>query len=97
MGAGGDDTVMQLGQVLGHATSTVKHPSLHGWRMLIVQPLDGRNEPDGVPIIALDALGSGRGDRVVISSDGKATREMVGVDNSPARWAVVGVVDERRT
>ena len=45
---------MQLAQVLGHATSTIKHPTLNGWRMLIVQPLDAREQPDGVPIIALD-------------------------------------------
>ena len=87
---------MQLAQVIGHATSTIKHASLHGWRMLIVQPLDARQEPDGVPIIALDALGSGRGDRVVISSDGKAAREMTGADNSPARWSIVGVADHRK-
>jgi ethanolamine utilization protein EutN len=84
---------MQLAQVIGHATSTIKHASLQGWRMLIVQPLDAREEPDGVPIIALDALGSGRGDRVVISSDGKAAREMTGADDSPARWSIVGVAD----
>ncbi len=84
---------MQLAQVLGHATSTIKHPTLNGWRMLIVQPLDAREQPDGVPIIALDALGSGRGDRVVISSDGKAAREMIGADNSPARFSIIGLAD----
>jgi ethanolamine utilization protein EutN len=84
---------MQLAQVIGHATSTIKHASLHGWRMLIVQPLDARKQPDGVPIIALDALGSGRGDYVVISSDGKAAREMTGADDSPARWSIIGVDD----
>ena len=62
--------------------------------MLIVQPLDARQQPDGVPIIALDALGSGRGDRVVITSDGKAAREMTGAENSPARWTIVGVADD---
>jgi ethanolamine utilization protein EutN len=84
---------MQLAQVIGHATSTIKHASLHGWRMLIVQPLDARKQPEGVPIIALDALGSRRGDHVVISSDGKAAREMTGADDSPARWSIIGVAD----
>ena len=85
---------MQLAQVIGHATSTVKHASFHGWRLLIVQPLDARGGPDGVPLVALDGLGSGRGDRVVISSDGQATREMVGAENSPARYMIVGVADD---
>jgi ethanolamine utilization protein EutN len=84
---------MQLAQVLGHATSTIKHATLNGWRMVIVQPLDAREQPDGVPIIALDALGSGRGDRVMISSDGKAAREMIGADNSPARFSIIGLAD----
>jgi len=84
---------MQLAEVIGHATSTVKHASLHGWRLLIVQPLDARQQADGVPIIVLDALGSGRGDRVIINSDGKAAQEMTGAENSPARWTIMGLAD----
>jgi ethanolamine utilization protein EutN len=86
---------MQLGTVIGRATSTVKHSTIHGWRLLVVQPLDAAGGDDGVPIIAIDALGSGRGDRVIITNDGKAAREMVGAENSPVRWAVIGVADER--
>jgi ethanolamine utilization protein EutN len=85
---------MQLAEVIGHATSTVKHASLHGWRMLIVQPLDARQQADGVPIIALDSLGSGRGDRVIINSDGKAAQELTGALNSPARWTIMGLADD---
>jgi ethanolamine utilization protein EutN len=87
---------MQLAEVIGHATATVKHPTLNGWRMLVVQPLDAQAGPDGTPIIAIDPLGSGPGDRVVISNDGKAAREMVGADNSPVRWAVIGLADDIR-
>ena len=85
---------MQLAEVIGHATSTVKHASLHGWRMLIVQPLDARQQADGVPIIALDSLGSGRGDRVIINSDGKAAQELTGAQNTPARWTIMGLADD---
>ncbi len=84
---------MQIGEVIGHATSTVKHPTLRGWRMAIVQPLDARSRPDGVPILAIDSLGGSRGDRVIISSDGKATRELVGAEDSPVRWMVIGLAD----
>jgi ethanolamine utilization protein EutN len=84
---------MQFAQVIGHATSTVKHASLKGWRLLIVQPLDARGQSDGVPLIALDALGSGRGDHVMISSDGKAAREMTGAEDSPAGYSIIGVAD----
>ncbi len=86
---------MQLGEVIGHATSTVKHPTLRGWRMAIVQPLDARSKPDGVPILVVDPLGGSHGDRVIISSDGKATRELVGAENSPVRWMVIGLGDDQ--
>ena len=85
---------MQLGTVIGHATATVKHPTLSGWRLLVVQPLDARGGADGEPVVALDNLGSGRGDRVILTTDGKGVREMVGSDNTPARWAVIGLADE---
>lgn len=87
---------MQLATVIGHATSTVKHPTLHGWRLLVVQPLDARNDPDGTPLLAIDTLGSGRGDRVIICNDGKAARELIGAPNSPARWTILGLADELR-
>jgi len=84
---------MQLAKVIGRATSTVKHPTLKGWRMLIVQPLDPVGRADGAPQLVIDNQGGGRGDTVIISSDGKAAREMVGSDNTPARWYVMGIVD----
>ena len=84
---------MQLAKVVGRATSTVKHPTLKGWRMLLVQPLDATGGPDGAPQLVIDNQGGGRGDTVIISSDGKTAREMVGSDNTPARWHVLGIVD----
>ena len=84
---------MQLGNVIGRATSTVKHPTLKGWRLLIVQPIGPGGEPDGAPPLVSDNQGGGKGDTVIISSDGKTAKEMVGSDNSPARWHVLGIVD----
>ena len=85
---------MQLGKVMGTATSTVKHPSMNGWRLLVVQFLmaDGQS-PDGEPIVAVDHLGAARGDVVILSSDGRGTRELLGSDNTPVRWCVVGLRD----
>ena len=84
---------MIIGIVEGNAISTIKHPSMHGWKLLIVQPLDLAGRPEGDPILAIDMLGAGRSTKVVISNDGKGAREMVGSDNSPVRWAVIGVMD----
>lgn len=84
---------MQLATVIGHTTSTIKHPSLEGWRMLIVQPLGAKGQDDGDPVIAIDELGSGVGNQVMITSDGQCVREMIKTDNSPVRWAVMGIAD----
>lgn len=84
---------MQTARIIGRATATIKHSSMNGWRLLIAQPYDVAGKPDGSPQLVIDALGAGRGDVVVISSDGKAVREMVKAENSPIRWAVIGLVD----
>lgn len=84
---------MNLGRVIGQATSTVKHPTMGGWRLLVVQPLNNAEEPDGDPVMSIDNLGAGRGDMVMISSDGRYVREMMNSNNTPVRWAVIGLQD----
>ena len=85
---------MQLATVIGHATSTIKHPSLNGWRMVIVQMLNAANQMEGDAVIAVDKLGSAIGHVVILNSDGKGARELIGDDKSPVRWFVIGIVDE---
>ena len=85
---------MLQGIVEGTATATIRHPSMAGWKLLIVQPLDVAGAPDGEPVLAIDRLGAGHGTKVVISNDGRGTREMIGDPKSPVRWSVIGLVDE---
>jgi ethanolamine utilization protein EutN len=84
---------MQIGRVVGHAVSTVKHPSLQGWRLLLVQPLTPLGKEDGEPLLAIDKLGAGVTQLVILSNDGAGARELVGVKNSPVRWMTLGVCD----
>ena len=85
---------MQLGSVVGIAISTVKHPSMEGWKLLVVQLLaaDGKS-PDGEPVLAVDRLGAGRGEKVILTSDGKGTRELLKSETTPVRWSVMGIAD----
>ncbi len=83
---------MQLGRVLGTATSTVKHPTFQGERLLVVQLESASGQPDGEPVLAFDWLGAGRGDRVMVTNDGKVLQEMIGRD-TPGRWSVLGLPD----
>jgi ethanolamine utilization protein EutN len=85
---------MQTAKVIGTATATVRHPSLAGCKLLVVQPLaaDGA-APDGEPQIAVDRLGAGIGETVIITSDGKVVREMLRSETTPVRWTTLGIKD----
>lgn len=85
---------MLLGAVVGSATSTVKHASMQGCTLLVVQPLqaDGQS-PDGDPVLAVDSVGAGIGERVMLTSDGRFARERLQADATPVRWTVIGIED----
>lgn len=85
---------MILARVEGNAVSTIHHPTLTGWRQLLCQPLTDAGEPDGNPILAIDDLGAGLHQRVLVSSDGKALSEKVGTRRTPLRYAVIAIIDE---
>jgi microcompartment protein CcmK/EutM len=84
---------MQRARVVGHAVSTVKHASMTGWRLAVVQPLAVSGKPDGEPLLAIDNLGAALGQVVIISNDGRGARELVGQKNSPVRWFIMGIED----
>ncbi len=81
-------------KVVGIANATLKHSSLEGRKMIVVQPygLDGTT-PDGHPLIAVDTCGVGTGERVVLTSDGRTSRELLQSDTTPVRWTVLGIMD----
>jgi ethanolamine utilization protein EutN len=83
---------MQIGQVLGTATATVKHPTLERERLLVVQMQTRDGRPDGEPVLVLDRLGARKGDRVLALNDGASVQEILG-RTCPAYWMVVGLPD----
>jgi ethanolamine utilization protein EutN len=85
---------MQSAKVIGKATATIKHPTLNGWRLLVIQPLTLDGGPDGEPQLAVDFLGSDIGSLVIAAADGSASKEIMQVKNSPARWIITGIQDE---
>lgn len=84
---------MILARVEGSVTSTRKHPSFAGWKLLICQPVDPDGGIAGAPVVAIDPHGAGIGDHVVVSTDGKAARIAVRDDKSPVRHMIVGIAD----
>ncbi len=84
---------MITGRVVGTATSTLKHPSMKGWKLLLVQPLAADSTPKGDPVLAIDTLGAGTEEAVLLTSDGKTARELLNDNTTPVRWSVVGLPD----
>jgi ethanolamine utilization protein EutN len=84
---------MLLAMVKGCATATVKHPSMRGQKLLICLQLDQSGTPGGDPLIAIDQLGAGAGDLVMLSSDGLGVRERLNSENTPVRWFTLGIAD----
>lgn len=84
---------MILGRVVGNVTSTVNHPWCDGRKLMIVE----REAPDGkvLPgyLIAVDTVGAGPGERVLVLDEGNGARQVVGSSDAPVRSVIVGIVD----
>jgi len=85
---------MYLARIDGSATSTIRHPSAKGWTLVVCQPIDETGADIGTPMIALDKMGAGLHQKVIISSDGAALRDWVHDEFSPLRYMVTNLVDE---
>ncbi|MDP2309740.1 MAG: EutN/CcmL family microcompartment protein [Pseudomonadota bacterium] len=83
---------MQLARVLGSVVATIKHESLVGIRLLLIQPQDENGVHDGDPIVAADALQAGTGDLVEWTTGREAALTLPDTF-SPVDTAVVSIVD----
>jgi microcompartment protein CcmK/EutM len=84
---------MLIGLVIGDVVATQKVPSHEGRKILMVQPIQLDGSDRGDPILALDAVGAGIGERVLLTTDGYSAMTAVGRPNSPIDAAVIGVID----
>lgn len=85
---------MILGRIAGSVVSTIRHRAVHGRKLLVVERLDGAGRPEGSYLIALDAIGAGAGETVLVLDEGNGARQILGDPAAPVRSIVVGVVDE---
>ena len=84
---------MDLAKVIGTVVATRKYPSLGGTRLLIVQPLDEKQNPISEPTVAVDTLhDAGVGEIVYIVTGGDAVSVIPG-KRMPVDVAIVGLVD----
>lgn len=85
---------MLIAEVIGTVVATQKHPAMIGLKIQVIQPLDPESEkPSGSPVVAVDAVGAGRGERVIVtlgSSAGKAVENQ----GCPVDATIVGIIDQ---
>jgi ethanolamine utilization protein EutN len=84
---------MFLARVTGEVVATVKHPHLNARKLLLVVPEAAPGRAAGAPVIALDTVDAGVGDRVLVADEGNAAAQVLGLPRGPVRTVVVGVVD----
>ena len=84
---------MQTCRVVGTVVATQKNRKLEGAKLLLVQPLTLEGAARGVALIAIDAVGAGVGERVLVVIEGKAAGDALGKKAAAVDAAVIGIVD----
>ncbi len=84
---------MLIGRVIGDVVATQKVPSHEGRKILVVQPLNLDGSDRGEAVLALDAVGAGVGERVLVVNEGFSAMTAVERPNSPIDMAVIGIID----
>ena len=84
---------MQLARVVGTVVATQKHRKFDGAKLLLVQPITPAGEPRGTVLLAVDSVGAGVNERVLVVIEGRAAAEAVGRKGTPVDAAIIGIVD----
>ncbi|HEY6362958.1 MAG TPA: EutN/CcmL family microcompartment protein [Vicinamibacterales bacterium] len=84
---------MQLARVIGTVVATQKHAKFDGAKLLLVQPVTLDDQPRGTAILAVDSVGAGVHEKVLVVIEGRAAGEALGRKGAPVDAAIVGIID----
>jgi ethanolamine utilization protein EutN len=84
---------MIIGKVIGEIYSTINHEFYNGKKLLMVDKLTPSGEPVGDYLIAVDSVGSGAGEIVLIVDEGNSARQVVKDKAAPIRSIIIGIID----
>jgi microcompartment protein CcmK/EutM len=84
---------MQIARVVGTVVSTQKHRKFEGAKLLLVQPITPDDKPRGTALLAIDGVGAGVHEKVLIVLEGRAAGEALGRQAAPVDAAIVGIID----
>jgi ethanolamine utilization protein EutN len=84
---------MQIARVVGTVVATQKHRTFEGAKLLLVQPLNVDDTPRGSAVLAVDGVGAGVDEKVLVVMEGRAAGEALGRKGAPVDAAVIGIID----
>jgi microcompartment protein CcmK/EutM len=82
-----------LARVIGTVVATHKHRTFEGAKLLLVQPVTLDDTPRGVALLAVDSVGAGVNEKVLVVIEGRAAAEAAGRKGTPVDAAIIGIVD----
>jgi len=84
---------VQIGRVIGTVVATRKHRKIEGAKLLLVQPLTLEGTPKGAAVLAIDSVGAGVGEKVLMVIEGKSAGDALRRKGAPVDAAIIGIVD----
>lgn len=85
---------MKLAKIIKQVISTIKHPSLEGKRLFLVEPVLPDGKPCGEAFVTIDAVQAKIGSLVLVNIEGGGSMEVLNTPNSPIQSVIVGIVDK---
>jgi ethanolamine utilization protein EutN len=85
---------MQIARVVGTLVSTQKHRKFEGAKLMLVQPLNPDDTPRGTALLAVDGVGAGVSEKVLVVLEGRAAGEALGRKAAPVDAAIIGIIDD---
>jgi microcompartment protein CcmK/EutM len=82
-----------IARVIGTVVSTQKHRKFEGAKLLLVQPVGLEGAPRGNPLLAVDSVGAGVHEQVLVVIEGRAAGDALGRKGAPVDAAVIGIID----
>lgn len=84
---------MQIARVVGNVVATQKHRKFESAKLMLVQPLGLDDQPRGTTVLAIDSVGAGVGEKVLVVIEGKAAGDALGRKAAPVDAAIIGIID----
>jgi microcompartment protein CcmK/EutM len=84
---------MQIARVVGNVIATQKHRKFEGAKLLLVQPVTLDDTPRGPALLAVDSVGAGVHEKVLVVIEGRAANDALGTKGAPVDAAIIGIID----